>query len=1391
MAHERWQMNRAGLLNFWFYTDEVFQLSDGRMIFRGANGAGKSVTMQSFLPLVLDGDKRPVRLDPFGSKDRKIEYYLLGDTDSGISDRTGYVYLEFIKPESEKTVTVGIGMRARRGAAQVGFWGFSLTDGRRIGRDFFLYDVDVFEREGEKIPLDHAGLEAAIGGGGKVVKEQREYQQMVNQVLFGFKDEQAYKDLLNLLIQLRSPKLSKEFRPTTIYSILNSSLPPLGDDDLLPLSQVLQDMDEISDRLDELVLHQDAAKRLADVYGRYNQIWLFDTAKRTVDATKDSDVAFQAVEESAALLKAAEAQRHETEVALEKATQELDKTETELELFNRSEAMDLQVELEGTQNRMKDTETELESTQGRITTNRDSVKQKHVRMDTALRKLDEEEHVQRNQLAEMADIATQIEFAVHDAYAIPAGRSAEELDHTTWKRWLVDVDSYRNELEHAVNLCQQERVQAAKLKEADRQMSEARERRDASERAVQTREKELAEAIGAQEDAAYAWFKGLKELPLSEEAWRSLLYGLRQYGEISYDQILVPVKEAFDTGRSQATEQRLQLEHERSLMVGQRTQLELELEEWRTVKEAEPPRTGARADTRNRRMGLEMDDHTLGAPLYKACEFRDEVDEPTRAALETALFQSGLLDAWVSPEPPAIAEGDEDGWIRPNPAVFGYTLADYLKPTPPEESGLTLLLVEDVLRTILITDPAEVRDANAAAVTTSGQYVLGPLMGQGASKPSAEWIGYEARKRSRQAAMERLKADIAAFTDGIVELDGQISEVSRRIQQMQVEFADFPQEDQLRTCYEAVERAKRDFAHAREVEERQTEAFRSQQSIWQKATEALVSFTSRWRVLRSEEDFQQALVQLRNYERTCQACQTSVQLSVHMRSEISFLRDEIDLLERRIDDDLRSETDLRRRQSGLQSKMASLRERMKSLGVLDVYEQQKQLKDRLETLRAEVAKLQDRKVDCVKAQVRAEERLQTRREAFDRIETLLDNCIERFRQEWKLGLTDHDRETTGETTSALGRQEAIQMARQVFRALRSVCESRNIQQVTNQLQETFAIEKNTLLDYSLESRFDESLERMFVVSARDRSKPWTPYRVHLELTRMVEEQRVLISEKDRELYEQILIHSVGRAIRDKINRAERWVKEMNQFMSLRNTSSGMVLALDWKPRPARGERELDTERLVHLLRKSPSTLLEEEMEDMIEHFRSRIRVAKEASESGDTLRSLIRELLDYRTWFSFTLYFRKGMQSRRELTDSQFNVLSGGEKAMAMYIPLFAATDSRFKDSHPDAPRLISLDEAFAGVDEENMRDMFELLTDMKFDYMMTSQQLWGCYDTVPALSIYEVFRPNDVDFVTVIPYYWNGHTRRMIDGDDWPAFHEAAITDGPSGLDESLDGDD
>ena len=96
-----YKVTRIGLINFWLYDEETFDFEDGKLLLRGTNGSGKSVTMQSFIPLILDGNKNPSRLDPFGSKDKKIEDYLLGSADSEQKDEaTGYLFMEMYSEEN-------------------------------------------------------------------------------------------------------------------------------------------------------------------------------------------------------------------------------------------------------------------------------------------------------------------------------------------------------------------------------------------------------------------------------------------------------------------------------------------------------------------------------------------------------------------------------------------------------------------------------------------------------------------------------------------------------------------------------------------------------------------------------------------------------------------------------------------------------------------------------------------------------------------------------------------------------------------------------------------------------------------------------------------------------------------------------------------------------------------------------------------------------------------------------------------------------------------------------------------------------------------------------------------------------------------------------------------
>ena len=280
---------------------------------------------------------------------------------------------------------------------------------------------------------------------------------------------------------------------------------------------------------------------------------------------------------------------------------------------------------------------------------------------------------------------------------------------------------------------------------------------------------------------------------------------------------------------------------------------------------------------------------------------------------------------------------------------------------------------------------------------------------------------------------------------------------------------------------------------------------------------------------------------------------------------------------------------------------------------------------------------------------------------------------------------------------------------------------------------------------------------------------WNGKKVYLEefyqiLKNAIDETQLLIQEKDRELFEDILSQTISQQLTDRIAESRRWVADMSKLMRDMDTSMGLSFSLDWKPRSAENDAELDVTELEQILLRDRSLLTMEDIEKVASHFRSKIRTQKRLlEESGGMINymELVREAMDYRGWFEFQMYYRRGEEPRKPLTNAAFNRFSGGEKAMAMYVPLFAAVSAQYqKTSGSDYPRIIALDEAFAGVDDKNISSMFQLVHKLDFDYIMNSQSLWGCYETVTGLRIAELLRPMKSRIVTVIRYTWNGHER-------------------------------
>ena len=102
---------------------------------------------------------------------------------------------------------------------------------------------------------------------------------------------------------------------------------------------------------------------------------------------------------------------------------------------------------------------------------------------------------------------------------------------------------------------------------------------------------------------------------------------------------------------------------------------------------------------------------------------------------------------------------------------------------------------------------------------------------------------------------------------------------------------------------------------------------------------------------------------------------------------------------------------------------------------------------------------------------------------------------------------------------------------------------------------------------------------------------------------------------------------------------------------------------------------------------------------------------------------------------------------------------------LAASVPLFAAASSHYASAgNPHAPRLVMLDEAFAGVDDDSRAKCLGLLAAFDLDVVMTSEREWGCYSEVPGLAIAQLARIEGVAAVLVTRWEWDGAKRIAVD---------------------------
>jgi hypothetical protein len=70
------------------------------------------------------------------------------------------------------------------------------------------------------------------------------------------------------------------------------------------------------------------------------------------------------------------------------------------------------------------------------------------------------------------------------------------------------------------------------------------------------------------------------------------------------------------------------------------------------------------------------------------------------------------------------------------------------------------------------------------------------------------------------------------------------------------------------------------------------------------------------------------------------------------------------------------------------------------------------------------------------------------------------------------------------------------------------------------------------------------------------------------------------------------------------------------------------------------------------------------------------------------------------------------------------------------------------------------------------------LLRAFDLDFVMTSEQEWGCYATLPGVAIYQLSTRPGIDAVGVTRWVWNGR-ERALDLSPVPSVRAPALSDG------------
>jgi uncharacterized protein (TIGR02680 family) len=1336
---ERWQPLRAGLIDLFYYDTEEFWFRDGRLLLRGNNGTGKSKVLALTLPFLLDGDLSPHRVEPDADPKKKMEWNLLLGGAHPYPERLGYTWLEFGRVDEHGEThfrTLGCGMKAVSGKGIARHW-FFVTE-QRVRDGIALVDAT-----GTALSRDR--LDDALGEHGTVYDRAHSYRRAVDEALFGF-GEQRYGALVNLLVQLRQPQLSKRPSEKTLSAALTEALPPLDQAVVADVAEAFRSLEEDRNSLDAMTEAHGAAKSFLGHYRRYARI----ASRRRAALPREAQAAYRRVNEGLAAAETAYKQAEAELTAAKKLLDELGKTRKLLQ--ERDKAL-----REGPEMRKAEALERAAQDARHLT---EHAKRLADERDRYTAKLTIRRERNTSATARLTSARAGLESARRSATeaavsARIAGSHAERINAALDDR--PDLLGLRREAEQLAerqkSAVKQLTAMITAVEEAGRKLGEARrkvseldeeaddlaDRRATADFVVTQSGAELVSAVRAHLEAATELRLPDPAVTLAElELWVETLNGANP--------ATAAVSVAGQAAASDLARADAAFEAREDSSRDHGVELTKEIERLERGEDSVPPVLYTRQNA------LRTD--RAGAPLWQLVDFAAEVSPAERAGLESALEGAGILDAWVTPAGELLAPDTEDVVLRPRSQVSGPNLGTALHPAVdrenPQANAVSEATVTDLLASIGLGEHGE------TWIRADGEFRIGVLTGSW-HKPTAEYIGRGAREAARRARLIVLRAELSTVESELAELAESRRLLHERQGTLADEVADLPPDTLLRKAHSDISTLAE---QGRRLAARLADAARAVATATGKAEQAqtvLNEGAADTRLPSTRDELSDVDSALGGYRIALAGLWPAVGTLLEAAREAKQLEEELEDAETEL-------TDLAERTGEAEQEAAGAAERHKTLrdtvgtAVAELEAQLSKVAELLhtnETEQTDAARSREQAVnDRGKADGRRETLTEELKTATDERAAAAES-LRRFTMTGLLAVALPEL-AVPDPSEPWAPDPTVRLARRVNDEL---ADTPDDDPAWDRVQKRVNDELKTLMD-TLSRQGNKAsgdlLEDGLVVEVEFQGKPATVPELTEALATEVADRERLLSEREREILENHLVNEVASTLQELISAAEAQVAGMNVELDERPTSTGMRLRLQWRPRED-GPAGLAAAR-ERLLRQTADAWSEEDRAAVGGFLQARIAEVRSRDAAGTWLDHLT-EALDYRNWNRFVIQRYQNGQWKPATGPA-----SGGERVLAASVPLFAAASSHYASAgSPHAPRLVTLDEAFAGVDDNARAKYLGLLAAFDLDVVMTSEREWGCYPEVPGLAISQLSRTDDVAAVLVTNWEWDGQKRTKV----------------------------